>query len=281
MTTLISELTKRLPDRWLAGALGPGLLWLVLAVVAGALGHGRPFDTRRVADLAQRAGELINRRPAEAVVLGALGIAAALLMSALARVFGSAARAVWHGRWRGPAAPAGRWWAGVRARRAARSLTRAGTTLPKAYLPTTPTWIGDRLQLADTRVDAQYGLSLALVWPRLWQVLDADTRALVQQARARVDLASTLAGWSVCVLALSALWWPAAVAGVVLLVASWQRARTAADVFAATVESTVDVHHRALATALGFSLVEGEPLSPEAADAINDQLDKGATPQPR
>jgi hypothetical protein len=157
-------------------------------------------------------------------------------------------------------------------------LAAAGTELPRAYLPDRPTWIGDRVRLTETRVTAQYGLRLALIWPPLWQLLDADGRALVQDARDRFERAGTLAGWAVLYAALTALWWPALAVGAALAGYAWWRGRRGAALFADTVEAAVDLHHRRLAEALGHP-ADG-PLGRATADAINDQLHKGASPHP-
>lgn len=281
MTALIGEVTRRLPDRWLAATLGPGMLWLAVAVLAVRLGHSRPAAIDTVTGTAHEIGEFVGARPAEAVVYGLLAIGGAVAISATARLLGACVRGMWLGRWRGPAAWTGRLLCSWRAHRARTRLARSDTRLPDAYLPHCPTWIGDRLRLADVRVTAQYGLSLPLVWPRLWQLVDADTRTLVQQARDRFDVASTLAGWASCYAVLVVFWWPAAVFAAVLLTIAWWRGRLAAAVFGDTVEATVDLKHRALTEALGYRLESGQALPPAMADAINDQLHKGATPQPQ
>jgi hypothetical protein len=280
MTALISEVTKRLPDRWLAGTLAPGLLWVAVAALAVRLGHASPFSAAELIRMARDAAAVVGDRPAEAVAYGLLAVAAAALVAATARLVSAGVRVLWLGRWRGPLARPGAALTRWRRRRAETRLASAGTRLPADYLPGTPTWIGDRLRLADTRVTAQYGLSLALIWPRIWQLVDADTRTLVQQARTRFELASTIAGWAACYLALVVFWWPAVLVAAVLLGAAWQRGRLAAAVFGDAVESTVDLQHRALAAALGHCVEQGKPLPPGVADAINDQLHKGATPQP-
>lgn len=281
MTALIGEITRRLPDRWLTTTLGPGALWVLTAAVAIHFGHRDVWGVLTIPATVDEAAAVLRDRPAEALVHVALAVAAAAGASAAARAAGSAVRRLWSGRWgRLFARPA----ALLTARRRSRHLRRlaeAGTRLPAAFLPSTPTWIGDRLRLADTRISAQYGLSLTLVWPRIWQLIDADTRTLVQQARERYDLASTLAGWSAGYLVLAVLWWPAVLPAVLLAAAGLHRGRVAVALFCDTVESTVDLQHRALASALGHSLTEGRPIPPTVADAINDQLHKGATPQPQ
>lgn len=280
MTALIGEVTKRLPDRWLAGTLAPGLLWLTVAALAVRLGHTSSLSATELTRAAMDVAALIRDRPAEAVAYGLLAVGTATVISAAARLAGTGVRALWLGRWRGPLARLGAALTRWRRNRAMARLAADGARLPADYLPGTPTWIGDRLRLADARISAQYGLSLALIWPRIWQLVDADTRTLVQQARTRFEHASTLGGWAACYLVLAVLWWPAALVAAVLLGAGWWRGRLAAAVFGDAVESTVDLQHRALAAALGHCVEQGAPLPPAVADAINDQLHKGATPQP-
>lgn len=281
MTALIGEITRRLPDRWLTTTLGPGALWVLTATLAVHFGHSNALGVFGLATTVRETGAMLRDRPAEAVVYGALAVAGAIGASAAAHAAGAAVRRLWSGRWGFPFERLATVLTARRWHRRTSRLAAAGTRLPAAFLPATATWIGDRLQLTDTRISAQYGLSLALVWPRIWQLVDVDTRTLVQQARARYDVASTLVGWSATYLVLAAIWWPAVAVAAVALLAGWRRGRIAVALFCATVESTVDLHHRALATALGHTVQEGKPLPPTVADAVNDQLHKGATPQPQ
>lgn len=280
MTALIGEVTRRLPDRWLGQTLGPGLLLVAAGWAAVRLGHRRPFAFDAVAAEGQRLAQLAKDRPVVVVLGGLAVVGLAVLVSMVARGMGSAVRMVWLGRW-GAARRVAAGVARLRARRATRRLAKAHTRLPAPYLPATPTWIGDRLRLTDARITAQYGLSLGLVWPRLWQLIDTDTRVLVQEARTRFDRTTVLAGWACWYALLAIVWWPSAVLAVGVLAVAWRRGRVAAALFSDTVESTVDLQHRRLAEALGYPVDEGKALTPAVADAINDQLHKGATPQPR
>jgi hypothetical protein len=268
---LIEEITSRLPDRWLASTLAPGAIWLAAAALAVRLGHAHALDAHRARDLARAAAD--HQGP-ELLTYGLLVVAGAVLASGAARLLGGGLRELWLGRWPVLADRVTR----RRLRRARRRL--GGATLPKAYLPHTPTWIGDRVRLAGVRVDAQYGLSLPLIWPRLWQLLDEGSRRLVADARARFESAGTLGGWAPLYALLALLWWPAGLAAAALAVLAWRRGRTAAGVYADTLESTVDIRYRELASTLGHQPPPGPGLPPAIADAINDQLHKGATPQP-
>ena len=227
---------------------------------------------------AERLLDDLRGRPALALLSLLLAVLAGAAAGLAAHAVGAAARVAWLGRWRGPARAAATRLTARRRGRALRRLAAAGTALPEPYLPERPTWIADRIRLADARVAAQYGLRLALIWPRLWQLLDTDTRCLVHDARDRFDRAGTLVGWAVLYAGAAVLWWPAAAAGAGLAGYAWWQGRRGAGLFADTVEATVDLHHRRLAETLGHPLGPDQPLGTATADAINDQLHKGATP---
>jgi hypothetical protein len=268
---LFSELGKRISDRWVAQYLLPGLIWVAAAYAA--------VDPGRIVPRAEQLTRQFKDRPTAVVVVCLLVIAVAAVVSALARVLGMAIRVVWLGQWRGPARKLGELIARRRRRRKSARLEAANETLPAVYLPDRPTWIGDEVRMADARVYAQYGLYLALIWPRLWQLVDADTRTSVQDARERFDRSARLAGWAVVYGGLVVLWWPALFPALVFFGYTVFHGRSTVTLFTGTVESTVDLHNRALAESLGHVLEPGKPLSGRVADAINDQLHKGATPQ--
>jgi len=278
---LLGEVGKRLSDRWLIRALGPGLLWCAVAAFAGWPGRDGAFDVRR-AVLAAAAGlDKLGDRVSLAVLCGALAVLAGALAGLAAQSAGAAARFVWLGQWPGPARRVATALAARRRQRAARRLAADRQVLPGVYLPARPTWIGDRIRLTDDRVAAQYGLRLGLIWPRLWLLFDAEAKLMVSGARDRFERAGTLAGWALLYAALTPWWWPAAALGLGLGALAWWRGRSSAALFANTVETTVDLHHRRLVTALGFPIEEGRPLDAATADAINDQLHKGAGGYPQ
>jgi hypothetical protein len=266
--TLFSELGKRITDRWLAQFLLPGLVWVAAAYAA--------VDPGRIVQRSEQLTRQLQNRETATVVVCLLVVAAAVGVAVVARVIGSGVRVLWLGQWRDPGNRITR----LRLQRQLRKLSARQESVPEVYLPARPTWIGDRVRVADARVYAQYGLHLALIWPRLWQLFDADTRASVQDARERFDRSARLAGWAVAYGALVVVWWPAVVAGLVLFGYSVFRARSTVGLFVDTVETAVDLRHRELAESLGHVVEPGKPLSRQAAAAINDQLHKGATPQP-
>lgn len=281
MDALFGEVTKRLPDRWVVQSFAPGVLWWAVAIAGFALGHANPFDVVAASVRIERLVHDVTARPGGAVLAAVLLLVAISAVSLAAHAAAAGMRGIWLGRWRRPALGLAEKLARRRRDRQRRRLAGRGEWLPEVYLPHRPTWIGDRFHLADVRVTGQYGLRLALVWPRLWYVLDADTRTLVQDARTRFDHATRLAGWAACYAVITVVWWPAVLLAGGIFCCAWYSGRSAASLFADAVETTVDLNHRKLAEALGFVIAPGERLSPSVADAINDQLHKGASPQPQ
>lgn len=278
METLLGELGKRLPKRWLAGVLVPGAVWVVVALAARHTGHLDALNhgqyTAWVAPLVHR----LSGSSATAVATIVWLVAGALTSAWIAQVSAAGVQRLWLGRWIGPARGLARWIVKLRTTRLAVSANPAehGSGRPPAYLsPHRPTWIGDRFALVDTRIYAQYYLCLALIWSRLWLLLNPDVRSEVRAARDRYDNALVLVGWSVPYLALAALSWPCAVIAAAIAVIGWRRTRAAAGALADSVEAVVDLHHSTLAAALGHPLPP-EGITKEIADQINDQLNKGA-----
>jgi hypothetical protein len=273
MEALLSELGRRLTDRWLTQVLIPGLLWVAAVVCADVLGNTHALDVARLTRWTERAIDDLTHRPAAL----ALTVAATLLTTTAAALGAAACARVilpgWLGHWPPPLDRLASRLVVWRRRRATTGI--ASQTLPR-YLPARPTWMGDKIHLVDQRIDAQYGLSLSLIWPRLWQLLDDTTRGHVETTRERLDGAGRLAGWGVLYAALGMLWWPALTTAVVILLTAWRNGRTAVALFTTTVEATVDLHHRALASALGVALPDHGRFTPNEGAIINDQLNKGA-----
>jgi len=278
---LLGEVGRRLTDRWLVRALGPGLLWCAVAAYAVLPGRTGAFGLRAAVLAAASTLDTLGDRVSLAVLCGALAVLAGGVAAVTAQAAGAVLRFVWLGLWPGPGR---RIAAALTARRRARAVERLAAehrVLPGVYLPDRPTWIGDRIRGTDDRVAAQFGLRLALIWPRLWLLLAPEARAMVFAARERFERAGTLAGWAVLYAALAPWWWPALPLGLGLGGYAWWRGRSSAALFADTVEATVDLHHRSLVTALGFPIEAGQSLDASTADAINDLLHKGASGYPQ
>ncbi|MFF3263113.1 hypothetical protein ACFYWO_28555 [Streptomyces sp. NPDC002932] len=267
----------KLAERWVSVLLLPGLLYAGGAYVAQLLGHahwwqlasvGARLDGLREGAKGQGGGQLLLLTVVVLLASATAGLAAQGLGRAAARV-GVEPWGVW------PAAPLTarrrRRWDRAhaayltalreKARRAARGLDTGG--LDTAALgrardlvcleePCSPTWSGDRMAAAGTRVLRAYDLDLESAWPRLWLVVPEPVRAELVEAREKVDAAFRLLGWGVMYLLLGVMWWPALVIGGCTLAVAGRRERNALDAFATLVEAAADVHGRDLALCLGI-----------------------------
>lgn len=93
-------------------------------------------------------------------------------------------------------------------------------------------------------------------------------------ARVAFTDSATLVGWSLMYLAVGvAMWWPAVVVSVVLLVVGHRKGRQAAATYADLVESVFDVHGTDLAEAL--RIPTGDSLTPPVGHVISERLRKG------
>ncbi|MEV6605686.1 hypothetical protein [Kutzneria sp. NPDC051319] len=301
MSKFLETLAGKLADRWLTLLVLPGALYLVTAIAAASLGHDGWYRVDVLyRDLTKIAAEPATRNPGTIALALAGVLATAAALGILDQALGSMFHAIWFGSSRGPLTRAltrrrvRRWdaanervrEASVAAARAqvadepdAAALLRTAEELSAArnaislVRPARPFTAGDRLAAADQRVLKHYGLDLVSAWPRLWLVLPDASRAALQEANAAVTAAERLAGWAVAYLALTTLWWPAALIGVVCLTVAWRRATSAAAVLADLAEAVIDIHGRALAESLGISS-EG-PFGKETGAAITAVLRKG------
>jgi hypothetical protein len=118
--------------------------------------------------------------------------------------------------------------------------------------PTRPTWYGDRMQATADRVEAAYGVDLAVLWPRLWLILPEPAAREIQSGRDSFSAAARLMAWGMGYALLACWWWPAALVAVGCGAVARSRARTALDALAGLIEAAVDVHGRELATRIGL-----------------------------
>jgi hypothetical protein len=262
VNTFVTEIGKKLAERWVALLVLPGLLFTATATVAALLGHRHWADLPL---LGQRVGQLV---PPDAGASAGLPRTVVLLVALLVASVGTAllanalATPVEHtlaGRWPPPL----RGLAGACTRRRHAAWTRANEEWERAsnagerdrlaepaarrnrialIEPINATWVGDRLDAPAVRVDREYGVDLTFLWPRLWLLLPESSRTPLADARQQLDDAARLGGWALLYLALGAVWWPSAIIGVVAGLVGRQRYRSAADVYAGLVEAAVDVH---------------------------------------
>ncbi|MFJ7325104.1 hypothetical protein ACIQVN_02480 [Streptomyces cyaneofuscatus] len=297
MSEMWAAFGRKLAERWVGVLLLPGLLYAGAAYVAHVLGHthwwevgriARRLDALRVDVRGQGVGSLLLLMAAVLLASAAVGLAAQGLGRVAARI-GIEPWGVWPAA-RLTACRRRRWnrahsayLAALRekARRSAGGLDTGdldSTGLLRArdriclVEPCSPTWSGDRMAAADTRVLRTYDLDLESAWPRLWLVVPEPVRAELLDAREKVDTASRLAGWGAMYLLVAALWWPALVIAACTLAVARRRERTALDACATLVEATVDVHGRDLALSLGIPC-EGA-LTREVGAAVTRTLQK-------
>ena len=302
MTAFLAELGTKVADRWLGLLVLPGLLWTAALAAGVELGQDRALDVLRLRALLGRVADDPASHSGATVLLAA---AAVLLVSAAAGLAASALGGLFQRLWTlpgefGPAAWLLSWrqlrWdratvllrtaiagaaqpgahrlepgeASRLARRAQRRRARLGPVRPGR-----PTRVGDRYLATAQRVRDHNRLDLELAWPRLWAVLPEAFRSDLTTAQDAYAGTARLAGWGVLYLVLAAVWWPAALVGATVLLASAVRTRGCADALAGRVEAAVDLYTGELATRLGLPAVPG---TAELGRAVNNRLGVPAPP---
>ncbi|MFG2955386.1 hypothetical protein ACGF5O_16820 [Streptomyces sp. NPDC048291] len=151
----------------------------------------------------------------------------------------------------------------------------AGTRLRRLFPPTDrllPTALGNALAATEHRAGAGYGWDAVVAWPRLYPVLGAPLRAVVDDRRNTLDvtvrLAATafMAGAATVALLSRSGWWLLLALGPLAL--SWicyRQAVGAAVAFGEAVETAFDLHRFDLLRALHLPLPAGR--SQEQAQA--------------
>ncbi|WP_406440597.1 hypothetical protein OHB14_16930 [Streptomyces sp. NBC_01613] len=302
MGGLLSELGKRLAERWLSLLVLPGALYLVVLAAADALGHTHPFDLPRLADqVTAWAGAPAVKNVGGQLVLLAAVLGAAAAVGLAAQALGALVERLWlaadwptwptllrrltrrqvtrrRDRWEaaarrylplreeaGRARALGRRTDPEERRAAHRDMTRIALERPAR-----PTWCGDRIQAVAVRVERQYRLDLAAVWPHLWLTLPDTSRTEITAARETLTRASALAAWALLYLPPAGYWWPAALISGGLALTSATRTRAATETYALLLEAAVRLHTPDLARHLGMD--HTGPLTPETGAGLNHLL---------
>ncbi|MDT0461004.1 hypothetical protein RM550_35745 [Streptomyces sp. DSM 41527] len=300
MGGFLSELGKKLAERWVSLLVLPGALYLAVAATAHTLGHTHPFDLPHLThQIATWANHPATSTAGGQVVLLAAILAAAAAAGLAAQALGSLAEwlclaADWpawppplrqlaarqttrrRNRW----ARVARIWhqhrdeaartlvRGQRADPAGRHAAERAMTRIAPEEPCRPTWSGDRLNAVAVRLERDHHLDLATLWPHLWLILPEGTRAEITTTRQALIRATTLTAWALLYLPLAAWWWPAALIAVLLTLIGWARTRTATDTYALLLEATARLHTRDLADRLGLNPTDPlRTLTPEPGDA--------------
>ncbi|WP_159064566.1 hypothetical protein [Streptomyces olivochromogenes] len=306
---MLSELGKKLAERWLSLLVLPGALYLAVGATALTLGQAHPFDLHRltgqitswaIAPATGTAGGQVVLLAASLAGAAAVGLAAQTLGSLTEPLHLAADWPIWPpglrhlaqwatGRRRTRWTDAAVSWhrhrdeaAAARARGARttplpRYAARAAMTRISPERPERPTWSGDRIHAVAVRLERDYHLDLAALWPHLWLSLPDNVRTEISAARQALTRATTLTAWAVLYLLLVPWWWPAAGITAALVITSWRRTRTAADTYATLLEAAVRLHARDLAGQLGLDC---DSLSHESGDALTRHLTPSAPPRP-
>ena len=261
MNTLLTEIGKRIADRWLTVLLLPGLLFTAALVCAWLLGHRHALDGGELARQIAAKVTPLNKQPVQIAVAIVATLLVATVAAYVAQALTGAVNAAWTAR-RPDVVVA------YRKKRARRRRPQQ----PDPYLPARLTPAGDHWRLAGARVAAHYGLDLNRVWPRLWLIIPVESRTVVQTSYGAYHSALTLTAWGLLYLIVGCWWWPAAVAGAVVIVIGHRRGTLTAAATAELLEAVVDLNIKALIA--GLDAGRERVLTDADAVRINNVLGK-------
>ncbi|MFF3560600.1 hypothetical protein ACFYXS_11260 [Streptomyces sp. NPDC002574] len=285
MTGLLDAIGGKLAERWVALLALPGTLFLGTAWAAHVLGARRPFDAARLLREVGRPARWADAHGAAGLVLVLVGLLLlAVVPGLVVQLLARGVQLLWLGPW-----PAGAGEPLVRRRRerrvradarVAEHIRRHETDGDPAELaaahaaearrdrispvpPARPTRMGDRVHALEHRVGEYYAVPFAVLWPRLWLAASEADRAEIRAAAASFDAAARLSAWGLLYVLLAAgtFWWPALVAGAVVMAAAWWTGRERLFVLADLADALVDLRMRSLARAAGLPVPPG-PVAP-------------------
>lgn len=309
MDGFLTELGKKLAERWLTLLVLPGALYLAVLATALTLRHAHPFDIGRLAARITTWATMSSSRGfGGQVVLITAVFAGAAVVGILTQTLGSAVERLWlAAEWRAwppvarhlaawrVARRRRRWNTAARAyhehrERAARARAQGRYTDPvprdavwrrmtRVALeePARPTWCGDRVHAVEVRVGRDLHLDLAVVWPYLWLTMPDTLRAEITAARQALTRATVLSAWTMPYVVLAVWWWPSAPIAVCIAIAGLVRTSTATDAYALLLEAAARLHTADLAQKMGLD-VSGA-ITPDTADSLTRLL-HSRTPPP-
>lgn len=292
MGTFVTELAKKLAERWVTLLVLPGALFVAAVGIGVRLGHSHALDYARLT----KAIATVARQPAGTQAMLAVAVLLAASGTGLAvQALAGLTRRLWLGPWTHLLAPVHRWRVASRCRRWHRHVEQRQTLQdahPRASRtskqqeridaaadranriawtePGRPTWMGDRIHSLEQIARNRHGLDLTFAWPRLWLVLPDTTRSEITTAHSTFAAAIATATWAWPYLLLTSLWWPSALIAMAIGVTGWARARAAVTDMTTLSEAALDLHGRTLAHSLGITdwevtgpltLTEGEQLT--------------------
>ena len=267
MTSLLAEFGKKLIDRWLSTVLLPGLCFVAALSCAYELGNTHALDRRLLITRLSSESAVRRNSLVELAVDTILILIAAFMAAVAADVLSGLVNRLWTAR-------RPRILVAYRRYRAVQAGEHRGSQLLARDLPSRASAVGDRFRLIGARVEAQYGLDVVLVWPRLWLMISAEARGEVQTAYENYRAATRLVSWGILYLVVGAYWWPAAFIGAVSIGVGHYRGQKSSALVADLVESTVDLHHKELAEALSIALSSHGRFTPDEGVQVNNLLNK-------
>lgn len=252
----VLELQKRVPERWILRRLLPSAVFVGIAYVGTALGYahwnGIALAKQQLTFYLEAASGS-SAYAASLAIFALLASAGAFAAPLVAQFIGSLAAGAWPW-WLAPlsdrvSSARKKHWrspeelrkdaldAGSRGKqlRAARLKALAAATRRSA--PTTPTWIGDRLEIAATHIEAVAGVDVRTSFIALLLRLPDNARTALADAREGYDAACEGLAWSLAYAVLGLWWWPAFFLSATLGTTSWRWLRRAAEALAATAEA--------------------------------------------
>jgi hypothetical protein len=302
MGGLLSELGKKLAERWLTLLVLPGALYLAVVASAYNLGHSHALDIHRLTSqittwakdpaVTTIGGQVLLLAAVLAGAAGA-GLAAQSLGSLMEQLIFAANWRTWppplrrladwrvtsrktrwdtahaayheHREAAGKALALGHRLGSEKRHAAHRAVTRISPEPPDR-----PTWSGDRIHAVSIRIERDLHLNLVTVWPHLWLTLPDTTRTEITNARQALTRATTFAGWALLYCLLIIYWWPAVLITFVLLFTVWQRTRIATDTYAQLLEAATRLNAGDLARKLGID--HTGPLNTQTGESLTDLL---------
>jgi hypothetical protein len=116
------------------------------------------------------------------------------------------------------------------------------------------------------------GLSLRLIWPRIWLLCPEAARQEIQAAWDQYGVSTILAAWGFFYFLLGFWWPPSLLVGLLLLVTAYWQASNSAEAFAELTRAAVDITITRLATTLGITIQPGRTIGEDEARRINEKL---------
>jgi hypothetical protein len=271
MDKLLPGMGTKLAERWIHLLALPSVLFTVVLAFSWWV---RPVGAVDLDAVSRRLTEIVvPKQGTQLAVVAGVGTVIATVCAGIAAEVSRPITRMWMGRGRGAMVLLRpflrrRIWK-------TRAAAPAGYDVPERYLPARATRIGDHIRLAEQRIAAQYKIALVRAWPRIWHMSSADERAMTQHAWDRYTAAALRAVWAVGYLLVGLLWWPVAVAGLLLYLSALAAARRAAADLQTAIEALTDVKLLDLAAAVGISLAHGK-FTTSDGDALETVLDKGS-----